>query len=52
MLDFKPVTLKDKERIEKYSFKYGENSCQHSFVSMYAHSGKYGDSFAEKDGWL
>ena len=52
MLDFKPVTLKDKERIEKYSFKYGENSCQHSFVSMYTHSGKYGDSFAEKDGWL
>ena len=52
MLDFKPITLEDKERIDKYSFKYAENSCQHSFVSMYAHFGKYGDSFAEKDGWF
>ena len=52
MLDFRPITLEDKERIEKYTFRYGENSCQSSFVSMYAHSGKYGDSFAEKDGRL
>lgn len=52
MLDFRPITLEDKERIERYSFRYAQNSCQHTFVSMYAHFGKYGDSYAEKDGRL
>ena len=51
-LDFKPVELKDKELIDSYSFRYGDNSCQHSFVSMYGHFGKYGDSFFESEGWL
>ena len=52
MLDFRPITLEDKERIERYSFRYAQRSCQHTFVSMYAHFGKYGDSYAEKDGRL
>ena len=50
--DFKPVEISDKPLIDSYSIRYGENSCQHSFVSMYGHFGKYGDSFFEKDGWL
>lgn len=38
--------------IDRYSFQYGERSCQHSFVSMIGHSEKYGDAVCEKDGWL
>ena len=51
-LEFKSVELGNKELIDSYSFKYGDDSCQHSFVSMYGHFGKYGDSYCEKDGWL
>ena len=51
-LEFKPVELEDKEIIDSYSFRFGGDSCQHSFVSMYGHFGKYGDSYCEQDGWL
>ena len=49
---FRPVTLGDKSLVDAYSFRFGENSCQHSFASMYGHFGKYGDAVLEKDGWL
>jgi hypothetical protein len=49
---FRPVTLRDKGLVDAYSFRFGENSCQHSFASMYGHFGKYGDAVLEKDGWL
>ncbi len=52
IFDFKPVEPEYKKLIDSYSYKYGENSCQHSFVSMYGHFGKYGDSFFECDDWL
>ncbi len=51
-LAFKPVTLADKDVIEGYMSKWGEGSCQHSFVSMYLLSHKYGDSFCVRDGYL
>ncbi|MDO5573248.1 MAG: phosphatidylglycerol lysyltransferase domain-containing protein [bacterium] len=51
-MNFRNVTLKDKELIKDYMYRYGEGSCQHSFVSMYCMADKYGDSVCEKDGWL
>ena len=36
----------------KYLYRYGENSCQHSFVSMFCMAEKYGDMYAEDNGYL
>lgn len=52
MLDFCSITLKDRDRIMKYLYRYSENSCQHSFASMYCMAEKYGDKYCEKDGYL
>ena len=49
---FRPVELTDKECIDAYMMRFGENSCQHSFVTMYSLSGKYGDEFCIRDGFL
>jgi hypothetical protein len=38
--------------IEKYMFRCGENSCQHSFVSMFCFGAKYGYSVCEEDDCL
>jgi len=52
MPDFKEINLQDKKLIESYLFKYGGNSCQHSFAQMYLLKDKYHDLFFEKDGTL
>ena len=52
MLDFQPVDLSMKELVDSYTFKYGEGSCQHSFVSSFCLNHKYGDMFCEYDGFL
>ena len=52
MLDFKPVNFEMKRTVQNYTFKYGENSCQHSFVSSMLLYEKYGDMFCEKDNFL
>ena len=52
MLTFREITLDDKQVIDGYFRRYGENSCQHSFVSLYCMEQKYGDRFCEKDGYL
>lgn len=52
MLDFKKITLEDKGKLMKYLYRYGENSCQHSFVSMFCMAEKYGDMYAEDNGYL
>ncbi len=52
MLNFKPITTDDRELLTKYLYRYGENSCQHSFAAMYCMSSKYGDMYCEKDGFL
>ena len=52
MLSFQKITLTDKNILSKYLYKYGENSCQHSFVSLFCMFEKYGDMFCEKDGFL
>lgn len=52
MLQFKDVEIEDYEKIQAYFSKYGENSCQHSFVNMFTLQEKYGSSWCEKDGFL
>ena len=52
MLDFRPLTLDMKGMIDSYTFKYGENSCQHSFVSSFCLNSKYGDMFCESENFL
>lgn len=51
-LIFRQVTLEDYDRIYAYMAAFGEGSCQHSFVSIYSLSEKYGDVVCEKDGFL
>lgn len=52
MLAFHPVLLAQKFDAEEYLYKYGENSCQHSFVAMYCMDAKYHDMLCMKDGYL
>lgn len=52
MLDFRAFTLEDKPTVDRYFCRYGENSCQHAFVSLYCMESKYGDRFCERDGYL
>jgi len=52
MLNFLPLTMDMKDMIDSYTFKYGENSCQHSFVSSFCLNGKYGDMFCESGNFL
>jgi hypothetical protein len=51
-LDFQPLELSHKAIVERNCFLYGENSCQHSFVSMFCFNVKYGYAVCESDGWL
>ncbi len=51
-MDFEPVNLTQKERIDALTSRYGEGSCQHSFVSMYALREKYGDGVCLDGGCL
>ena len=52
MLVFKPVASDMQNLIRGYTFKYGEGSCQHSFVSSFCLAHKYGDMFCEQDNFL
>ncbi len=51
-LEFTAVTPEDYDRIYPYTSAYGEGSCQHSPVSMFALNEKYGDSVCIQDGFL
>ena len=52
MLNFTPITLKDKLVVQRYAFPYGENSCQHSFANLYCLKDKYKTEICEDDGFL
>lgn len=52
MLAFHEITLNDKATVDAYFRRYGENSCQHSFVSLYCMQRKYGDRICQQDGCL
>ena len=51
-LAFKKITIEDKKIIDEYFYKYGENSCQHSFAQMMAFESKYGDEYVVLDGYM
>ena len=44
-MNFNWVTLNDRISVDNYMLKYGEGSCQHSFMAMFGMKGKYGDRF-------
>ena len=52
MLPFKSISLDMKTALEPYFYQYGEGSCQHSFVSLFCMSVKYGDQVCLKDGYV
>lgn len=51
-LNFQPVQITDYDRVYEYTSAYGENSCQHSPVSMFSLAGKYDDHICIEDGFL
>lgn len=51
-MQFNRVTLADRSLIDSYMMRYGEGSCQHSFIAMFGMQGKYGDMFCTEDGVL
>ena len=52
MMCFEPVKLELKPKIDAITQRWGEGSCQHSFVTMFALQEKYGDSVCIEDGTL
>ena len=44
-MTFKKIKIEDCEMLTRILFKYGENSCQHSFVSMFLMQDKYGEEY-------
>ncbi len=52
MLEFEKISLEKKRLFDKYFYRYGEGSCQHSFVSSYCRNKKYGDMFCERGKYL
>lgn len=52
MLEFQPITLGIKPLVDSYTFKYGEDTCQHSFVLSWCLWDKYHDNFCEHEGFL
>ncbi len=52
MLDFKRITIEDKEKIDKYLYDSGEISCDTTFINLLVWQNAYGTEFAEKDGNL
>ena len=52
MLNFQPITPGMKTLADSYTFKYGEGSCQHSFVSSWTLRHKYADEFCEHESYL
>ncbi len=49
---FEPVSFQNEPVVRHYMESFGENSCQHSFTSMFSLYEKYGDSVCERDGFL
>ena len=49
MLNFVPITIKDKPVLSKYLREYGSSSCQHSMYLFTGLSMKYGDEYAIVD---
>ena len=52
MLPFQALSPEMYPRLKPWYFHYGENSCQHSFVSSFCMGGKYGDKVCVSEGFL
>lgn len=52
MMQFESVKPELKPQIDAITQSWGEGSCQHSFVTMFALREKYGDSVCMEDGML
>jgi len=52
MLNFRSVEFSDQALVNSYMSRYGGSSCQHSFVSLFTLSEKYGSKICEQDGFL
>ena len=48
-MNFKSVSISDREILTSYFFKYGESSCQYSFAAMLGLKEKYGDEYFIED---
>ena len=51
-MDFERLDFARKAEIDALTARYGEGSCQHSFVAMYTLQEKYGDAACLADGTL
>ncbi|MFI3247675.1 MAG: GNAT family N-acetyltransferase [Rikenellaceae bacterium] len=52
MIDFKPITIEDKELIESYTLRSTIRNCDLSFANMYCWQPTYHSSWAIVDGYL
>lgn len=51
-MDFEPLDFAQKDTIDALTARYGEGSCQHSFVTLCTLQEKYGDQTCIQDGTL
>ena len=49
---FEPLSFSHKTAVDALTAKYGEGTCQHSFVTLYHLQEKYGDTACIEDGTL
>lgn len=52
MIDFQPIRLTDRARIEAYTLRCGLYNCDLSFANMYCWHELFGSQWAEVDGFL
>ena len=52
MLVFNKTSIGLKPIIDRYYYKYGEGSCQHSFATNFCLKDKYDDAYCEQDSYL
>lgn len=49
---FRSITINDYDLVWKHCSRYGENSCQHSFINMFTLFEKYGSEISADDDFL
>lgn len=52
MLNFKPITLQDKQEIQTYTAKHNYHLCEHCFVDLFIWATHYETQFCTQDGFL
>lgn len=49
-MEFRKLRLEDKEEIEKYTVRSGENNCEFTFYNLFMWQETYGNRYAAEDG--